>query len=55
MGEKTMTFWQLANAAMLFAKFHAGTRRLLSDFWPSLLKQPIRFVLKLKMFIPICV
>ena len=37
-----MIFGQLATAAMLFAKFHAGTRKLLSDFWPPLLEEPIK-------------
>ena len=40
-------FWQLASATMLLAKFHAGTRKSLSDFWPPLLEQSIKFVLML--------
>ena len=30
---------------MLHADFYAGTRKLPQDFWPPLLKQPIKFVL----------
>ena len=41
-----MIFGQLVSAAMLFAKFHAGTRKSSLDFWPPLLKQPIMFTLK---------
>ena len=44
--KKTAIFGQLANAAMLFGKFHAGTRKSLSDFWLPLLEQPIKFVLE---------
>ena len=40
-----MIFGQLASAATFFAKFHADTRKSLSDFWPSRLEQPIKFVL----------
>ena len=40
-----MIFGQAASAAMLFAKFHAGTRKFLSDFWPPLLEHPIQFIL----------
>ena len=43
-GKKTITFGQLAIAAMLFAKFHAGTRKSQSEFWPPLFEQPIKFV-----------
>ena len=39
-----MIFGQLASAVMLFAKFHAGTRKSLSEFLLPLLEQPIRFV-----------
>ena len=35
---------QLVSAATLFAKFHAGERKSLSDFRPPLLEQPIKFV-----------
>ena len=42
-----MIFGQLASAATLFAKFHAGTIQSQSDFWASLLEQPIKFVLVL--------
>ena len=38
---------QLASATMLFAKFHADTRKSLSDFLPPPLEQPIKFVLVL--------
>ena len=34
--KKAMIFGQVASAAMLFAKFHAGTRKSLSGFWPPL-------------------
>ena len=44
---KTMTFGQLASVTMLFAKFQAGTRKSLSDFWLTLLEQPIKFVLRM--------
>ena len=40
-----MIFEQLASAAMLFAKFHAGTRKSLRNVWLLLLKQPMKFVL----------
>ena len=40
-----MIFVQLAGVATLFAKFHAGTKRLFLDFWPPLLEQPIKLVL----------
>ena len=40
-----MVFGQLASAAMLFEKFDAGRRKSLSDFWPPLFEQPIKFVL----------
>ena len=43
-----MIFGKLASAAMLFAEFHTGTKKSLSDFWPPLLEQPIKFVLKCK-------
>ena len=43
-----MIFGQLVSAAMLFAKFHAGTRKSPLDVWLLLLKQPIRFALKCK-------
>ena len=43
-GKKTSG--QLASAAMLVMKFRAGTRKSLLDFWPPLLEQPIKFVLK---------
>ena len=36
-------FGQLA--AMLFAEFHAGTRKSLPGFWPPLFEQSIKFVL----------
>ena len=39
-----MIFGQLASAAVSFVKFHAGTRKSLSDLWSPLLKQPIKFV-----------
>ena len=38
-------FEQLASAAMLYAKFHAGARKSPSDFWPPLFERPIKFVL----------
>ena len=41
-------FGQLTSAAMLFAKFHAGTRKSLSDFWSPLPEQPTKFVLSFK-------
>ena len=40
-----MIYEQLASAAMLFAEFHAGTKKSLLDFWLPLLEQPIKFVL----------
>ena len=40
-----MIFGQLASVARLFVQFHAGTIKLLWDFWPPLLEQPIKFVL----------
>ena len=45
-----MIWGQLASAAMMFLKFHASTRQLLSDFWPLLLeKVPIKLdVLKIE-------
>ena len=38
-----MILGQLASSAALFLKFHAGIRKSLSDFWPSLLEQQIKF------------
>ena len=32
---------------MLITKFHAGIRKSESDFWPPLLKQPIKFGLNM--------
>ena len=40
-----MTFGQLAGAAMLFAKFHSGTKKSLLDFRLPLVEQPMKFVL----------
>ena len=44
-GKKSMIFGQLANVARFYAQFHADTRKLLQDFWPPLLEQPMKFVL----------
>ena len=40
-----MIFGQLSSVAVLFARFHAGTRKWLSDCWPPLLEQPIKYCL----------
>ena len=40
-----MVSGQLASAAMMFTKFHAGIRKSLSDFLLPGLEQPIEFVL----------
>ena len=40
-----MIYGQLARAAMWFAKFHAGTKKSLLDFWRPQLKQPMKFVI----------
>ena len=44
-----MIFAQLAHAATMFAKFHAGshadTRKSLLELWPFLLEQGIKSVL----------
>ena len=39
---------------MLFTKFHAGTRKSVSDFWLSLLEQPTKFVLNVLKFLESC-
>ena len=44
-GEISQCFGKLANVVTFFVKFHAGTEKSLSDFWPSLFKQAIKFVL----------
>ena len=46
-----MIFGQLASAAMLFTKFHVGTRTSLLDFWPPLLERPIKSNRRLKSFV----
>ena len=35
-------FEQLESEAMLFAKFHAGTRKSLSNFWTALFKVTVK-------------
>ena len=38
-----MIFGQLVSAAKLFGQFHAGTKKILWDFWLPLLKHSIKF------------
>ena len=38
----TMIFGRLASTAALFAKFHAGTKKSPSGFWPPLPEQQIK-------------
>ena len=43
-----MIFEQSSSVASSCATFHAGTRKSMSDFQLPLLKQPMKFVEKLK-------
>ena len=40
-----MIFGKLAREATLFVKFRAGKEKSISNFWPPMLEQPIKFVL----------
>ena len=37
-----MIFRKLSSVATFFVKFHACTEKSLLDFWPPLLKQPVK-------------
>ena len=40
-----MIFGQLTSSTTFLVWFHTGTRKLLSEFWPHLVGQAIKFVL----------